>query len=144
MNHRWMSRAALLIVVVGLGGCGREAPEARIQRAFDACVKGVEAKDPGAVLEHLAPRFSGPEGMDKDQAKLALLGYLRTQKIGLTVLGSRIEVKGFRAEQAVDLFITGRGEGAVLPDDSTRRSFLLTWELLEGEWKLRDLKEIRA
>lgn len=135
---------SLLLLLGPMVACRPESPEARVQAAFDACVKGIEAKDPAAVIERLSPRFTGPEGMDRDQARLALLGHLRGQKLGITVLESRIEVKGARAEQAVDIFITGRGESQILPDDSTRKSFRLRWELVGDDWKLKDLAEIHG
>lgn len=118
--------------------CSPDSPEARVKQAFEACVKGVETGDGGAVIERLDPKFTGPEGMDKNAAKLYLMGVLGREKIGVTVLSSRMEVKGREAIQTVELLLTSRG-GGLLPQDASRRTFLLRWSEARGAWRLREL-----
>lgn len=132
-------RAALFLSVL-IVSCASESPETRVKRAFEACVKGVETSDPGAVIERLDANFAGPDGMDKGAAKLYLLGVLRREKIGVTVFASRVEVKGHEAFQAVELLLTSRG-GGLLPQDATRRTFQLRWVETEGNWRLRELAD---
>ena len=120
--------------------CAPTSPEARVKRAFEECVKGVESGDAEAVIARLDPGFSGPEGMDRASAKLYLLGVLRREKIGVTVLSSRIDVRGREALQTSELLILSRS-GGILPQDSTRRTFLLRWAEKEGHWRLRELQE---
>ena len=107
-------------------------------RAFEACVKGVESGDAGAVAERLDPNFTGPEGMDRDAARLYLLGVLRREKIGVTIFSSRIEIKGREAFQTVELLLTSRS-GGLLPQDASRRTFLLRWVERDRTWRLREL-----
>ncbi len=123
--------------------CAPSSPEARVKRAFEACVKGVETGDIDAALEALDPKFTGPEGMDKASAKLYLLGVLRREKIGLTIISSRIQVQGREALQTVEILLTSRS-GGILPQDASRHTFLLRWTETDDTWRLRELVEERA
>jgi hypothetical protein len=113
-----------LLALAVLAGCRSEAPEARIRAAFAACVHAVEAGDAAGAAARLSPGFQGPDGMDRGGAQLFLMGVLRREKVGVTVLGQRLEVRGGQAEQAVDLLLTGRA-GSTLPSEGSRRSLVL-------------------
>ena len=130
--------SALLLPVLLLA-CASEAPEAQVKRAFEACMKGVETGDPGSVIERLDPKFIGPEGMDRNGAKLYLVALLRREKIGVTVLSSRTEATGDDILQTIELVLTSRSGGGLLPQDASRRSFLLRWVESDGKWRLREL-----
>lgn len=135
MKRMLLPLAAALLL---LSACHQETPEFQVKRAFADCVAAVEAGDAAPVVKALAPAFSGPEGLDRDGAKLFLLATLRQGKIGVTVLSQRIAVQGNRAEQSVDLVFTRRGGASILPDETTRRTFVLRWEKRGGDWKLRE------
>ncbi len=137
-------RALPLALLILLPGCRSERPEALIQKAFDGCVEAIEAGDAAEAAEPLSPRFSGPEGMNRDEAKLYLMGLLKQEKVGITVFSSHIEVKGAQAQQAVELLLTSRSGAAILPQDASRRLFQLRWERIDGEWRLRSLEEVRT
>ena len=129
-----------LLCALSLAGCRREAPEARIQRAFDASLRAVEAGDAAGASEILSPKFAGPEGLDRAGARLFLTGELRREKVGVTVLSQKLEVDGPRALQEVDLLITGRTGGGLLPEETSRRSLVLRWELRGGDWLIREVQ----
>lgn len=112
-----------------------------MKRAFQDSVKAVEAGDAGEAASVLAQDFSGPEGMDKASAKLFLMGILKQEKIGITVLENRVDVQGTRAKESVNLLLTGRGGSGLLPDETSRHLFLLSWERQGRHWKLRELQE---
>lgn len=131
-------RPAILLSIL-LVACAPEAPEAKVKRTFEACVKGVEEGDAGAVIERLDRKFEGPEGMDRNAAKLYLLGVLRREKIGVTVFSSRIEMQGREALQVVELVLTSRSGGGILPQDASRRTLLLRWVETDKEWRLRQV-----
>ncbi len=137
-----MTRALpVLILTAALAGCRSDTPEAAINKAFDASVKAVEAGNVDGILEQLHPKFAGPDGMDRPQARFFLMGLFRQGKVGLTVLSSQIEVKGRQANQSVELILTSRS-GGVLPDETSRKAFLLRWELHEKAWRLREIREV--
>ncbi len=138
MRHRLLQ--AFLSVAL-LAGCRRETPEARIRKAFDACVQAVEAGDAAKAAQGLSPGFTGPEGMDQAGARLYLAGILAREKVGVHVLAQDLAVRGAEAVQTVDLVLTGRSGGALLPGEGSRRALVLRWERRDGEWKIREIEE---
>ena len=137
MDGRLVAPLALIV----LAGCHKDSPEALIQKSFDACVKAIEEADPGSAVARMSPQFSGPEGMTRDEAKLYLMGLLRQEKLGITVFASRIEVKGAQGTQSVEAILTSRTGSGLLPQDASRRLFLLRWEQVDGDWYVRSLLE---
>lgn len=129
------------VLVLALGGCRSDTPEAAIRKAFDACIQAVEAGDAEAVVAQLHPKFAGPEGLDRPQARFYLMGFFRQGKVGVSVLSSRVDVKGRQGLQVVEVLLTSRGQGAVLPDETSRKTFHLRWELHEKAWRLRECSE---
>lgn len=127
------------LILLALAACGRKSPEDRVRAAFEGCRAAVEAGDAARAAEPLDPTFRGPEDMDRATARLFLMGVLRRQKIGVTVLRNDIRVVGKEATQEVDLVLTGRG-GGLLPEDASRRTFLLRWRETGGEWRLLELQ----
>jgi len=132
--------APLLLVLLALAGCRGEGPEARIHRAFEAGRRAVEAGDGAGASQLLAPGFSGPDGMDRAGARLYLTAVLGRQKVGVTVLGDRLEVQGQRATQRVELLLTGRAGQGLLPDESSRRELVIRWECRDGAWRIREVE----
>ena len=124
-----------------LPGCRRETPEARIRKAFDACVQAVEAGDAARAAQGLSEGFTGPEGMDRAGARLYLMGVLARESVAVHVLDQSLEVRGGEAVQAVDLVLTGRGGRGLLPDEGSRRALVLRWERRDGDWKIREIQE---
>lgn len=101
----------------------------------------VEAGDAGAAAAPLDPAFRGPEGMDRATARAFLMGTLRQDQVGVTVVRNEVAVQGDEAFQDVDLILTGR-RGGLLPQDASRRTFRLTWRRLRGEWLLREIQSL--
>jgi len=129
-------RAAALLAV--LAACSREGPEGRIRKAFEGARGAVEAGDAAGAAAVLSPKFMGPEGMDRAGARLLLGGVLGREKVGVTVLSQKVEVDGARAVQSLELVLTGRAGGELLPGDRARKSLTLRWELRDGAWLVRE------
>jgi len=123
--------------------CHSGSPEEQVRKSFQACIKGIEQGDAGSVVEILAPDFSGPEGMSRDEAKLFLLGVLSREKIGVTVLSDRIEVQGTKAFQTTSLILTGKSGSSLLPEESSRKAYTLRWQKRDGRWRLKEITENR-
>jgi hypothetical protein len=136
-------RLLLSIALIALTGCRRESPEAEIQKAFDTCVQAIQEADPGTATNRLSAQFSGPEGMTRDEARLYLMELLRREHVGITVFASRIAVQGSQGTQSVEAILTSRSGDSLLPQDASRRLFLLRWERRQGTWYLRSLEEPR-
>jgi len=128
--------AAVLLAV--LAGCSREGPEGRIRKAFEGARGAVEAGDAAGAAAVLSPKFAGPEGMDRAGARLLLGSVLGREKVGVTVLAQKVDVDGVRAVQTLELVLTGRAGGELLPGDRARKSLTLRWELRDGAWLIRE------
>jgi len=123
-------------------GCTTEGPEAQVKRSFDRCVQDLERGDGPAALEVLSPGFEGPEGMDRDAARLFLLGLLKQDRLSITVLQSQITAREQEATQEISAVVIQKGGGTVLPKDSSRQSFRIRWEKRKGDWRVRGLRRV--
>lgn len=137
-----MNLRFLVVVPALLVACAKDSSEIQVRKACEACIRGVEGGDAPGVIERLHPAFSGPEGMDRNGAKLFLLGLLRREKVGITVLENQVTVQGEVALQELGLVLTSRSGGGLLPQEASRRGFLLRWERKDGAWLLRELTEL--
>ena len=133
--------ATALSILGFLAACHADRPEDQVRKAFEACRAGVESGDSTEATANLDPEFQGPDGMDKATARLFLLGILRQEKVGVTVVRNEITVKRSEASQEVDLLLTGRS-GSLLPQDASHRSFRLRWRKTRGDWKLLDMQSL--
>jgi len=131
-------RALGAVLLALLAACSREGPEGRIRKAFEGARGAVEAGDAAGAAAVLSPRFAGPEGMDRAGARLLLAGVLGREKVGVTVLSQKVEVQGTRAVQSLQLVLTGRAGGELIPGDRARRGLTLRWELRDGAWLVRE------
>ncbi|MBI1753167.1 MAG: hypothetical protein HY014_04700 [Acidobacteria bacterium] len=125
--------------VFALLACHSDKPEDQVKRRFEACRAAVEKGDAATAAEALDPAFRGPEGMDKATARLFLMGTLRQEKVGITVVDNHVAIRGNQAFQEVDLLLTGRS-GGLLPQDASRRSFSLRWTRTGSDWNLVELQ----
>jgi len=141
MRKPTIALAAALPVLTVLAACHSDRPEDQVRKAFEVCRAGVEAGDVAEATSSLDPEFRGPGGMDKATAKLFLLGTLRQEKVGVTVVRNVIAMQRGEAFQEVDLLLTG-GSGSLLPQDASRRSFRLRWRKARGDWKLMELQSL--
>jgi len=128
-------------VVFALLACQSDKPEDQVRKAFEACRRAVEAGDAAGAAGPLDPAFRGPEGMDRATARLFLMGTLKQEKVGVTVLRSEVAVRGNEALQEVDLLLTGRS-GGLLPQEASNRGFRLRWRRAGSDWKLVELQSL--
>lgn len=128
------------LTICHLAGCKGESPEAQVRKAFEGCVRAVEAGDAAGATEVLAKNFQGVEGLDKAGARLYLMALFRREKVGITVFGNQIKAEDTRAEQVLELLLTSKG-GGLLPQEASRRTYRLHWRLEGSQWRLERLEE---
>lgn len=128
-------------LILALLACRSDKPEDQVRKAFEGCRTAVEAGDAIAATDPLDSTFKGPEGMDKATARLFLLGTLRREKVGITVLHNEVTVRGRDALQEVDLVFTGR-QGGLLPQDASHRQYLLRWRQAGTQWRLLEVQSL--
>lgn len=129
------------LAMITLAGCTSGSPETQIQRAFDRCIQDLENGNGTAALEVLSPAFEGPEGMDRNAARLYLLALLKRERIGITVFQNRIQAREQDATQEISVVVTQRGGKSLLPDETSRQGFLIQWERRKGEWLVKSLRQ---
>lgn len=139
MRESLRSALVLSALLGGLLACRSDKPEDQVRKAFEACRAAVEAGDAAAAAAPLDPAFRGPDGMDQATARLFLMGTLRREKVGVTVLRNEVAVRGNEGRQEVDLLLTGRS-GGLLPQDAAQRSFRLRWRKAGADWKLVEIQ----
>ncbi|HEX9010289.1 MAG TPA: hypothetical protein VF804_07975 [Holophagaceae bacterium] len=127
------------LLLLAAAACGRKGPEDQVREAFEGCRAAVEAGDAARATEPLDGAFRGPEGMDRATARLFLAGLLRRERVGVTVIRNQIRREDSDVVQEVDLVLTGRA-GGLLPDETSRRHFLLRWREQGGDWRLVELQ----
>ena len=104
----------------------------------------IEARDAGALDEHVAEDFIGPEGMDrKDARRLAQVVFLRNRDVGAAIGPLQVSLQGDHATVRFSAALTG-GSGALLPDSAQVYEVSTgwrmrgdAWELVSADWKPR-------
>ncbi len=139
-------RAFLLPSILVVGSlfslsCSKQTPEAQVKKAFKACVEALEAGDVPKVAEFMAPGFQGPRSMRRQEALFFLMGVTRREKVRVTVFSEDAELKGADVFQRVEVMLSARSGHSLMPDDMSRKTFLLRWEKDGGDWKIREVRE---
>jgi hypothetical protein len=83
---RGLAASAVVLALACALGCGREAesPEDRIRAVLAALEEGAEAKDAGAMREHVSETYADAQGNDKRAiAQLVAFHLLRNQSVYL-------------------------------------------------------------
>jgi hypothetical protein len=117
--------------------CRPESPEAQVKRTFRDIVKAVESSDASGAVAPLAMDFEGPDGLDRGTLQYILMGVFREQKVGVTVVQESVRVDKRTATHDISLLLTGRAGKSLLPDESSRRTYRLTWTLKDKTWRLK-------
>lgn len=128
--------AAAMLLMAGLAGCGREAPEAQLRQRFDAMQQAVEDKRVGDFMEGIGTDFTGPEGMDR--AALHNLVRARTfanARVGATTGPLEVRVEGDNATVSFHVLLTG-SSGRLLPEEARTYNVTTAWRREEGDWRI--------
>jgi ketosteroid isomerase-like protein len=116
--------------------CSRPAPEQALRDTIAQMQSAMEARDAGALDEHVAEDFIGPEGMDrKDARRMAQLVFLRNRDIGATLGPLQVSMQGEHATVRFSAALTG-GSGALLPDSAQVYEVTTGWRMRDDEWEL--------
>lgn len=128
--------AAAMLLMAGVAGCGREAPEAQLRQRFDAMQQAVEDKRVGDFMEGVSADFTGPAGMDR--AALHNLVRARTfanARVGATTGPLEVRVEGDNATVSFHVLLTG-GSGRLLPEEARTYNVTTAWRREEGDWRI--------
>ena len=134
-----LRRAALGLCVAlcaALTACSRPADEQALRDTIAAMQVAAEARDAGAVAEHLADNFAGERGLDKDQLRrLLVVQFMRNQRVGVSLGPISTRIEGARAEAEFTALLTGFQEG-LLPARADGYRIVTGWRVEDGRWVL--------
>lgn len=123
------------LVLIALTGCADPPDEAALRARIDSLQEAVEARDAGALLEHVDPEFGGPDGMDRDGLRrYATLMLLRQQNVGVAIGPVDVELRGDRAAARFDAVVTGSNR--FIPEGIEARRVETVWRRDGGDWVL--------
>ena len=143
-----MRRYAAMIVVLALGACGGEDPEASLQRLVESAEGAAEARDTGYFRGLIATSYADSRGNDRDRIIDAVRGYFFTnQRIDVVTRIEETQLLGQDAARMTLLAgILGRGEGAGVLDGFDGRLYEIELELVQsgGDWQIIGARWERA
>ena len=70
----------------------RETEEDRVRAVIDAIEAGIEERDVGDVMPHIAPGYSDRDGLSRENVKLLLLREFFVNKEGIGIQRGRTDV----------------------------------------------------
>jgi len=133
---RSLLSTTLCACVLALAACSRPAPEQALRDAIAQMQAAIEARDAGALDEHVAEDFIGPDGMDrKDARRLAQLVFLRNHDIGATLGPLQVSMQDGHASVRFSAALTG-GSGTLLPDSAQVYEVTTGWRMRDDAWEL--------
>ena len=122
--------------VLAVAACSRPAPEQALRDTIAQMQSAIEARDAGALDEHVAEDFIGPEGMGrKDARRLAQVFFLRNRDVGATLGPLQVSLQDEHATVRFSAALTG-GSGALLPDSAQVYEVSTAWRMRGDEWEL--------
>ena len=133
--------AVVLVALLLLAACRREAPEAALRASLADLEDAVEARDAGAIEDVLAADFAGPDGMDRPAARrLAQLAFLRNPEVAVAIGPLDVRFPGDDADPthatvAFTAALAG-GTGRWLPESGSVYRVETGWRREGGDWRL--------
>lgn len=139
MIYRNFLRFFLALSILG-AGCTQTPDEQLIGNAIDEIISAVETRKTGAVMEFLADNFSGPDNMDKQQARHYMtVTFLRYHNFRM-LKTSPLEIQ-FQNQDAIASFSISVANGpGLIPDQMQLYRVTTGWRKLNGDWKLLQAK----
>ncbi len=147
MHRRTASIVLLSSAASWLPACGKpDDPQASLEAAVQRLQDALEAKDAGAVLDMLDPRFRAQsdtsEGMDREWARktmtLMFLRYAQVKVIAVTRNSRVDEAGGQTGRTEAQVLVTG-AQG-LIPERAAPYRVELQWWREGDDWLLRDLR----
>ncbi len=124
------------LLLILLSGCSRPADEQALHDTLSAMHEAAEARDAGAVVEHVADNFAGPRGLDRDGLRrLLVVQFMRNRAVGVTLGPVSTRIEGPRAEAEFTALLTGFQEG-LLPSRADGYRISTGWRVEDGRWVL--------
>jgi hypothetical protein len=137
--------AVLLIAVILLHGCHKDAEQDKIKKVIITVQQSAENKDINAILSRLSKTYRDPQGNDYDGIKGLLLFYFfRHQKVSIFITNLEVTVNESSAKAGFQAVLSG-GSKMGSPSDSFPEAlgmyiFDVSLAKESGEWKVASAK----
>jgi len=132
----------LMLTALLLGACSKDDPQARLEATVRQLQGNIESRDAGAVMDLVDERFRMQGDLDADRARKTMMGiFYRYANIKVFAVGHQTRIDpaspltGYTEAQVL---VTG-AQG-LIPERATPYSVRMEWRLVDGDWKLYDLK----
>jgi hypothetical protein len=134
MNRRTV---LLLVAALGLGACAGDPDEAALRERIATLQTAGETGEIGTLMDAIADDFIGQGGnYDRLQLRAMLTALTRRYRdVGVTRLGTEVEMRGAHASATLQLLLTG-GSGGVLPERGRALQLDTRWRVEGGQWML--------
>ena len=137
-RRRWLSIA----VASTLAACAKGDPQARLDATVDELRAAIEARNTGDVMDLLDDNFRGSANLEPDSARRRLTAtFLRYQNIRVVALARSNTIDPTAptlARTQAQVIVTG-AQG-LIPERAEPYAVNLEWRLVDGDWKLSDLR----
>ena len=141
-RRRWLRSMALLFALCLLpvfAGCHHEPPEQALRNTIAGMQAAVQAHDTDALVDPVAPDFSGQDNMDARQfRRYVTLIMLQNRQVGVQL--GPLDVKLFGDRATVGFTAATSGGGNWLPEHAQVYRVDTGWRLDGSHWKLISAK----
>lgn len=133
--------AAILSLLLALGGCGRDDPLAELEATVQQLQDGLQAKATGDVAAQLHPQFQAQDQYDGDWARRTMTGlFLRHRNIDITALTRHSRLDEHARDLAyTDATVILSGAENLIPDQAAQYQVHIEWRRDGDVWKLHRL-----
>ena len=136
------SRLTTFLVIVALlaTACTRTSDEDLIKQNLDQAIEAIKARQPKAVVEHLAKDFVGQEQMStEDVRRFMIAQFFRNRNINIVTTALKVSVdNGQQAQANFRVFVTGGMDW--LPERLDYYQVETDWIKQDGDWLIRSAR----
>jgi len=135
-------KIAALAVLLALVGCGRDDPQAALQRAAEQLQTSLESKQTGERMALLHADFQAQRQYDQEWARrTATLMFLRHRNVRVIALSQRSWIDATYPDRGyTEAQVALTGTEALLPQQAGHYQVRLEWRQENGNWQLARLQ----
>jgi hypothetical protein len=136
-----VARAAVVAVLLA-SACARTPDDKRIRETIAQMQNAVEAGAPRDFMQSVSTDFTGNEGsVDHDGlANLVRIQALRSAHQGVLLGPIEVRLNGDRATADFTATLTGRSDGAIVPERASIFSITSSWRKQGADWRCYNAK----
>jgi len=131
-----------MLIILVFFACTKTVPEEAILASIDAMQLGVDDRNTGDVVEHIAENFSGHHDMNKKELRKMIMGmFLRYKSIHVVVTRMDIQHDPRRPGIAqMNGIILVTGAQGLVPEDGRLLNVIGEWQEQDGDWVLAQVE----